>query len=184
MSLTLAAIIVFTLYYSPDNLKLFLHKYYLDNINVNYIILSVFLPLLVLITTKLITQVFINDLVFLTPISFNKLLIVMTALIAEELGWRGFLQENFNILFSDFLTPILIGILWALWHYHFFCLGTMSVPFLLFLFSCIADSYSYYWITKKSKGNILPVSIWHFVENLCLSVFLITPDYSSLMQYM
>ena len=61
--------------------------------------------------------------------------------------------------FGHLGTPIIIGIIWALWHYHFFWLGTMSAPFILFVLGCITDSVGSYWITKKSKGNVIPASI-------------------------
>lgn len=102
----------------------------------------------------------------------------MWALIAEELGWRGFLQSKLEIRFGHIATPILIGSIWAVWHYHFFWLGTMSAPLFLFVLGCIADSFGYYWITRKSQGNIIPASIWHFTGNLFFNIYQINPEYN------
>lgn len=53
-----------------------------------------------------------------------------------------------------------------------------NILFYLFLIGCIADSFGYYWVTKKSEGNVIPASIWHFVGNLCFNLFLISPEYN------
>jgi len=47
----------------------------------------------------------------------------------------------------------------------------MDVPFTLLILGCIFESYGYFVITKLSKGNILPASIWHFSGNLFMNIF-------------
>ena len=44
----------------------------------------------------------------------------MWALVAEELGWRGYLQEKIEAHVGDVLTPLIVGIIWTVWHFHFF----------------------------------------------------------------
>ena len=121
--------------------------------------------------------IFINISILNTSISAKKIVILLWALIAEELGWRGFLQENLNKTLDKKFVPLLIGIIWSLWHYHFFLLGTISAPIILFTISCIIDSYIYYWLTDQSKQNVIPASIFHFMGNLLFSILLIYPDY-------
>ncbi|MEA4914776.1 MAG: hypothetical protein VB061_09420 [Christensenella sp.] len=53
------------------------------------------------------------------------------------------------------------------------------MPVFLFISGCIADSYLYYACTIAAKGNIVPVSVLHFSENLFLSVWLINPQYNN-----
>ncbi|MDZ7904127.1 MAG: CPBP family intramembrane glutamic endopeptidase, partial [Rheinheimera sp.] len=38
-------------------------------------------------------------------------------LIAEEFGWRGYLQYRLLINFSPFWTALIVGIVWWLWHF-------------------------------------------------------------------
>lgn len=96
------------------------------------------------------------------------------------------LQEKLDRSCGNLVTPLIVGVIWALWHYHFWWLGTVSVPLILFSLGCIADSFGYYWITKKSKGNVIPASIWHFTGNLCFNLFLINPEHNegSLLPYL
>jgi len=54
----------------------------------------------------------------------------------------------------------------------------MSAPIPLFALGCIAESYGYYWVTTKVKGNIIPASVWHFTSNLFISLFAIDPVYN------
>ena len=178
MTPTLSALIVIAILGGKGMIREFLKKCYFDNIKMHYIILALILPLAVLTITKLTSLIFVNVTPFITSISVNKLIVVMWALIAEEIGWRGFLQEKLDKWFGHSITPIILGCIWALWHYHFFLLGTMSAPLILFVLGCIAESFGYYWITIKSKGNIIPASIWHFTGNLWIYLFLINPEYN------
>jgi membrane protease YdiL (CAAX protease family) len=106
-------------------------------------------------------------------------------LIAEELGWRGYLQNKINNKFSNIVTPIIIGVIWALWHYHFWISGTADVPILVFTYGCIAESYGYFIITKLSKDNVIPASILHFSGNLFFNLYLLNPNWNngSIMPY-
>ncbi len=178
MTPTLSALIVIAILGGRGRISVFLKKCYLENVNLQYIALALVLPFVVLLITKLTSRIFVDVTPFITSISVNKIIIVMWALIAEELGWRGFLQEKLDKRFGYLITPIILGSIWALWHYHFFLLETMSAPLVLFVLGCIADSFGYYWITKKSKGNIIPASVWHFTGNLWFNLFLINPEYN------
>lgn len=178
ISPTLAALIATAILGGSRMLQLFLKKCYFDNIKIRFIILAVLIPLTIFTFTKITSLIFVQDVPFLTGIAPKKLIIIMWSLIAEEAGWRGFLQEKLDKYCGRLWTPILIGIIWTLWHYHFFLLRTMSAPLILFPLGCIADSIGYYWVTKKSSGNIIPASIWHFSENLCFTLFLINPEYN------
>lgn len=111
-----------------------------------------------------------------TDISISKAIVLLWSLVAEELGWRGFLQGELDKKLDKKLVPLFIGIIWSLWHYHFFLLGTISVPIVLFTIGCIIDSVIYYVLTKKSKQNIIPASIYHFMGNILFSILIIYPN--------
>lgn len=175
---TLAALIVISILGGKIGIREFLKKCYLKNIKVKYILLGVIIPIVLIVTAKLTWFVFDGSTPFIKGITAKKLLIVMWALIAEEAGWRGFLQERLDRHFGCLVTPIILGNIWALWHYHFFWLGTMSIPVLPFFIGCVADSFGYYWVTKKSKGNVIPASLWHFTYNLFINILLINPEFN------
>jgi len=178
MTPTLAALIVTAIFTGSGGIQAFFKKCYFDNIKIRYILLALIIPAAVLTITKLTSLLFVDGTPFIEGITAKKLIIVMWALLAEEIGWRGFLQERLDKRCGHLATPILIGSIWALWHYHFFWLGTMSAPLILFVLGCITESFGYYWVTKKSKGNVIPASIWHFTGNLFFNIFLISPQYN------
>ena len=55
----------------------------------------------------------------------------------------------------------------------------MEVPYIAFALNCIIESYGYYVITKMSKGNIVPGSIWHFSGNYFFNLYLINPNWNN-----
>lgn len=171
-------IVMFILYGKVQTIQ-FIKKCFINNINIQYAILAFLIPLIIIILAHISCLIFLKITIFNSDISIQKIIIIFWALISEEIGWRGFLQEKLDEYLGKYFAPLIIGIIWALWHYHFFLLGSMSGSLLLLVPGCIVDSYSYYWLTKKSNGNIIPASIWHFSENLFFSFFLIYPLYNN-----
>jgi len=178
MAPTLSALSVTMLLYGRKGLSSFFLKLYTRNIRIRYIILALMIPISMYAATKFVLLLIGDSTPLLVDISSKRLIIIFWSLIAEEIGWRGFLQEKVNEKFGYIVTPLIVGVIWASWHYHFFLLGTMSVPILLLTIGCITESYGYYWITKKVNGNIIPASVWHFIGNLCIALFAIDPEYN------
>jgi membrane protease YdiL (CAAX protease family) len=171
MAPALAAVITVYYNYSQKGLKIFLKEKYFVNIDYRYCLIAFFIPMGLLIFSKVITIIYLNKGFELFIPSATKFLIIFWALIAEELGWRGFLQDKIEQKIRMFFTPLIVGVIWGLWHYHYFLSGVMYVTFTLLILGCIFDSYGYFVITKLAKGNILPASIWHFSGNLFMNIF-------------
>lgn len=169
----LAALITTFILTKSKGLKEFLIQKYLNNISTKNIVIAFSLPLIILMVAKLTTLLFSFDESLFSPVTSKKIIVIFYALIAEELGWRGFLQERIKSLTNSFLTPLIVGIIWSLWHYHYFLSGSMNVPIVPFLFGCIAESYGYFALTEKSCGNIIPASVMHFSGNLFLNLFVL-----------
>lgn len=174
---SISALLVIEILYGKKEAISFLKKSYVENKEVKYILLAFLLPLIIGLLTYIFCVIFIDLPILNINVSTKKIIVLLWALVAEELGWRGFLQESLNKKLDKKVIPFIIGIIWSLWHYHFFLLGTISVPIILFTISCIIDSYIYYWLTTKSNQNIISASIFHFMGNLLFSILLIYPDY-------
>ena len=168
------------------NLKHFLKVNYKENRNIGLCITAFLIPAIVLTIAKGLLSLFTNHNSFVVLPSPRKMLIILWALIAEELGWRGFLQPKINQIVNNTCTPFIVGVIWSLWHYHFWISGSMDVPIIIFLYGCIAESYGYYIITKVAKDNIIPASIWHFSGNLFFNLYLFNPNWNdgSVMPYL
>lgn len=153
--------------------KYFIQKYKL-NFSLSICIIAFLIPALVMTIAKVLMNRITGNSYFITLPSSKKMLIILWALIAEELGWRGYLQDVVEERFGMYVTPLIVGIIWTLWHYHFFLTGSMNIALGVFAYGCIAESYGYYVITKMSKGNIIPATLWHFSGNLFSNLYLLT----------
>lgn len=174
---SISAILVIEILYGKKEAISFLKKSYVENKEVKYILLAFLLPLIIGLLTYIFCVIFIDLPILNINVGTKNIIVLLWALVAEELGWRGFLQGSLNKKLDKKVIPFIIGIIWSLWHYHFFLLGTISVPIILFTISCIIDSYIYYWLTTKSNKNIISASIFHFMGNLLFNILLIYPNY-------
>ena len=161
-----------------EGVKAFFKKKVMDNLSFRCCILGMAIPLLILTMGKAVSYFALNQDMFFHSLSMKKLLIISWALIAEELGWRGFLQEWLEKYCKAVFVPLIAGVIWALWHYHFVLAGTMEIPYFPFLCGCIFESYGYYVMLKIAKGNVVPVCIWHFTGNLFFNIYRIDPSWN------
>ncbi len=98
------------------------------------------------------------------------------ALLAEEIGWRGYLEpwlEAYGL--HRRIVPCIVGAVWCLWHYHFFLRNGIQVPMPLFFISCIVESYIYSFLMSVTNHNIVSAMIYHFAWNLLIHVTAISP---------
>ena len=110
-------------------------------------------------------------------LSVTKFFVVIWALIAEEFGWRGFLEPLLSKMgIHRILTPCIVGIIWSLWHYHYFLQNKIDAPILWFAIGCIAESYIYSYLMRVTGGNLLSAMIYHFMWNLMLHIVAISPS--------
>ena len=175
----LAAIFVKLQKQGVKGVKTFLVNKYKYALSARLCIIGFCIPCLMITIGKMLTYLTPYNNQFIYSLSLKKIVIVMWALIAEELGWRGYLQEKIEAHVGDILTPLIVGIIWTAWHFHFFLSGSMEVPLLLFTYGCIAESYGYFVITKISKGNIVPASLWHFSGNLFTNIYRLNPNWNA-----
>lgn len=98
-----------------------------------------------------------------------NLVAILIGCAAEEIGWRGFLLPNLQKKHSPFISSIIVGILWGVWHLNF--TGGL-VGFILYTITIIEMSILMTWVYNKSNGNLLLMTIWHFMFNLTSHIFL------------
>ena len=105
-----------------------------------------------------------------------KAVTVLWALLAEELGWRGYLQPLFRRhMRRPCLAPCAVGLLWGLWHYHYFLFGDMRAPAGWFLLGCVAESYLHSCLLSWSKHNLLSSMVYHAAWNLFIHLLALQP---------
>ena len=161
----------------------FLYAKYRSGFRIRFCFIGFLIPAILLTVAKCITFLTPCHNAFITIPSSKKIIILRWALVAEELGWRGFLQSELERKWGNNIAPLLVGLIWAAWHYHFILSGTMDIlatatSAIAFLYGCITESYGYSVITRLSKGNVVPASLWHFSGNLFFNLYLFNPEWN------
>ena len=174
----LAAILVVLWFRGRQGFLRFLKRCYARQYSLFLLVLCLLLPAVLAGVVRLLYWAGFGVPPVFTALPAQKLLIIGWSLVAEELGWRGFLQQQLGNYLNRWLLPLALGLVWAAWHYHLFLAGTTVAPLLPFVLGCVAESYLYFAVTTRANGNIIPASVFHFSENLCLNLLLIGPAYN------
>lgn len=91
--------------------------------------------------------------------------------IKEEPGWRGYLLPSLTDRFSIINSSIIVGILWAFWHFPLYIFGSRPIgQFPQFIFTLVSLSFIYSWLYIQTE-SIPIVSIFHISHNF--SVFML-----------
>lgn len=157
-----------------------LSSFFNENFKTKMITASLLFPVIIAFMTmflaKIIVCLLLKEHFVLCSIPINQAIIILWAFIAEEIGWRGYLHPFFcKHMKRKYLAPFIVGIIWCLWHYHYFLFGDMQVPIVWFFISCIVDSYIYSYLLSMSDNNLLSAMMYHFAYNLFIHVFAINP---------
>lgn len=148
----------------------------------DYLTRAIFLPAVivcvVMIAAKLLSSLIIGEHnSFFGAVSCKQWIIILWAFVAEELGWRGYLEPELNKLgVNKQLIPGMVGLIWCLWHYHYFMQNNIEIPIALFLIGCIIESYIYSFLMKFTKNNLISAMTFHFAYNLMIHVAAINPS--------
>ena len=111
----------------------------------------------------------------------GPLLFVITYLIAgplaEEFGWRGYVQPRLRRRFGPVLTSGVLGVGWAIWHIPLFFLrgtgqsqiGFFTLPGLLFFVTLIPLSLIFLFVSERLRGGVWAAVAIHFAGNVALA---------------
>lgn len=87
--------------------------------------------------------------------------------IGEETGWRGYALPALQQRFGDLRASLVLGLLWALWHFHpanFDALGNgigISTFITVFL-----STFIFTWVANQARGSIFIAAIFHMTSNV------------------
>ncbi len=99
-----------------------------------------------------------------TYLSFLPLTILVSGL-AEEPGWRGFALPRLQERFGPLLGTLILGVLWAIWHFPLFLTGwTMEaglLPLVEFTVTATAIAIIITWVFNNTRGSLLIAMLLH-----------------------
>lgn len=87
----------------------------------------------------------------------------------EEFGWRGFLQEKLQSRSGVFLSSLLTGLVWGIWHGMDFLMGnspTDTFSVLVFFAYILGTSVVIGGLYSLSNGSIAVAILAHFSANI------------------
>lgn len=110
--------------------------------------------------------------------------------LAEEFGWRGWLQPRLRQRLSPALTAVVLGAAWALWHLPLFLLpgtgqhatGLLSLGAAAFFVSMIPFSYVIMYATDRLRGGVWAAVAAHAGFNAAGALFPASGDLAALIE--
>jgi membrane protease YdiL (CAAX protease family) len=96
----------------------------------------------------------------------------------EDLGWRGYMQEQLLRAHGAIQSALIVGIFHAFWHLPlFFIVGTnqaqmgLGINFWLFVAQAVAFSFYATWCYVDNQHSTLAAVLLHTIGNLCNDLF-------------
>jgi membrane protease YdiL (CAAX protease family) len=102
---------------------------------------------------------------------------IFTAL-GEEIGWRAYLLPRLQKSFSPFISSLLLGLVWALWHLPLFWMSEnfhQQLPLSWFLLQILGSTFIYTWIFNRTQGSLLIALLFHTSSNAAVGLLPILP---------
>ncbi len=148
-------------------------KKYLGKFSLKYYIIGGVIPLIYLALTFVIffplwslsiTAKMVNLLIAGIIAGFTVNAIIA---LGEEIGWRGLMYEELKG--SLFKKSVIIGIVWALWHWPLFALGYLNYPttkiFGLLIAPIVMIPMTYLMLIVRERDGVYAAASFHGVMN-------------------
>lgn len=92
--------------------------------------------------------------------------------LGEELGWRGFLYPIFKDKYGWMAGALMVGFIWAFWHFPLWFLDSpqSKISFWAFVIIVVLLSILMSIMYNQSKGSIIPAILLHLTFNVSLGM--------------
>lgn len=106
------------------------------------------------------------------PVPFLVVFLIAGPL-AEEFGWRGYVQPRLRVRFGVLVTAVILGTAWAIWHLPLFLLegttqhamGLWTPRAMIFLITMLPLSVVYLLVSERLGGGVMAAIVMHFSGN-------------------
>ena len=109
-----------------------------------------------------------------------QVLVITLIAVGEEYGWRGFLLPRMLKKFNLFYSSILVGLIWGIWHFPAYLIGTgvpLQMNFMVFLVWVLLGSLFMSWIYYNTK-SVLTSILAHISANAAFNYLFILPEFT------
>jgi len=117
-----------------------------------------------------------TELLWFLPMIFFSVMFT-SGPIQEEFGWRGYALPQLQKKFTPFVSSLILGFIWAIWHWPQFLVpkdltGMFYItPIWSFILTVMAANFMYTWVYNHTNGSILAALILHTQMNLFFWIF-------------
>lgn len=92
--------------------------------------------------------------------------------LCEELGWSGYITEPMQERWSPLEAGILIGIVWAVWHWIPLVQAHRSASWIgWWSLYTVASRVLIVWLYNNAGNSVFAAALYHDVMNLCWQLF-------------
>lgn len=177
---TLTAILIVAFLAGRTGLKQLLGRFLIWKVEFKWYLLVLLIPLLLDDVIPSLLSMFLNkgvDLKFNYTLASAYLFLPVFARyfflgggMGEEFGWRGYLTPHFQQKYSVLKSAVIIGVLWAVWHFPNYWMGSKSTLELFYLHiekiaRAVPMAIVYAWVFNNTRGSVLLAALMHAAVN-------------------
>lgn len=177
---TFVFVTMFRNIYPQGDLWNFIKKQFIGKVRMSTVLCVVLIQFLVLISSLIITNKVWNVPIYeQLPASWTSLFILfgynlILGPLGEELGWRGFVLNEFQKRFSPLKSAIIVGLAWGFWHTPLWLMsgyeGLQLVQYIIcFLAGIVAVSIIITAFYNLNQNLIIPIII-HQLFNYFMAI--------------
>ncbi len=134
-----------------------------------YLLAAMMLPLVLGLSYLLAQNVPLHSMPW-TPsaiLGLSLIAALVTGPIAEEFGWRGYLQYRLLNNLAPFWTALLLGAIWWIWHFVLYRDSVFASPVLALNFLVFLTTWSIFMVffVERAGGSVWPAVVLHWAAN-------------------
>lgn len=96
----------------------------------------------------------------------------VTGPLAEEFGWRGYLQPALLRRLAPFWTALILGGVWWAWHFPLYQASVFASPAVALSFLAYLATWSIFmvYLVERAGGSVWPAVAIHWAANMHVDV--------------
>jgi len=162
-------------------------RWWMVSLFVSALILLISIGINILLKGEISAFTFIRKEWYLLPVFF--IMTIIGGPLGEEFGWRGFALPYLQKRLNPFISSLLLGIIWGMWHFPLFLqsgtlhaqIGIGLLP--IYILGEIGLSILITWVYNKTNSSLLVGAIiLHNADNFWSSILITDETLSAVSQ--
>ena len=170
-------------YYSEgkEGLKQLLVKQTTKRISIKWVLISLLgIPFFAVLAMLTQLQFNFSELSLRTTQLLPQIIVIVLIALGEEYGWRGYLLPKLMTKYSVFVSGLISGFIWGIWHFPAYLIGTgtpLEMSFVVFMVWVLLGSLFFSWIYYYTRSVLLAMFV-HISANATFNYLFILPEFT------